>query len=120
MVETKLGCCFFWLKLDTWPRSAILDWPFIVKRPRQVLLTSFTGDVTSKLIMMTGDEAVSPKARWGCGGRGGVKHGSRLHLGMDILKFLNCPFLLLTTINFNVCHLNLFDKIAENAWVDFY
>ena len=40
---------FSWLKLDTWPRSAILDLPFIARRPRWVLPTSFTADVTSKL-----------------------------------------------------------------------
>ena len=49
MVETKRGCRFLWLKLDTWPRSAILDLPFIARRPRRVLPTSFTADVMSKL-----------------------------------------------------------------------
>ena len=43
---------FFWLKLDTWPRSAILDLLFIARRPRRVLPSSFTGDITTKL---TGD-----------------------------------------------------------------
>ena len=49
MVETKCGCLFLWLKLDTWPRSAILDLPFIAGRPGRVLPTSFTADFTSKL-----------------------------------------------------------------------
>ena len=39
----------FWLKLDTWPRSVILDLLFIARHPRQVLPTSFTGNITSKL-----------------------------------------------------------------------
>ena len=46
MVETKWGCRFFWLKLDTSPRSAILDFPSIIRR---VLPTSYTGDATLKL-----------------------------------------------------------------------
>ena len=49
MVETKCGCRFLCLKLDIWPRSAISYLPFSTRRPRRVLLTSFTADVTSKL-----------------------------------------------------------------------
>ena len=30
MVETKCGCRFLWLKLDTWPRSAILDFRLLL------------------------------------------------------------------------------------------
>ena len=45
------------LKLDSSPGSAILDLPFIARRPRRVLPTSFTGDVTLKLAGTTGDEA---------------------------------------------------------------
>ena len=47
----------FWLKLDTWPRSAILDLPFIARGPRPVLPTSLTGDVTLKLTRDNRDEA---------------------------------------------------------------
>ena len=43
--------------MDSSPGSAILDLPFIARRPRRVLPTSFTGDVTLKLAGMTGDEA---------------------------------------------------------------
>ena len=50
MVETKCGFRFSWLKLDIWPRTAILDLPFIIaRRPRRVLPKSFTADVTPKL-----------------------------------------------------------------------
>ena len=57
MIETKCNCRIFSLKLDSSPDSAILDFPFIARRPSRVLPTSFTGDVTLKLAGTTGDEA---------------------------------------------------------------
>ena len=38
-------------------RDSEKDLPFIARRPRRVLPTSFTGDVTLKLARTTGDEA---------------------------------------------------------------
>ena len=43
--------------MDSSPGSAILDLLFIARRPRRVLPTSFTGDVTLKPAGRTGDEA---------------------------------------------------------------
>ena len=78
MVETKCGCHFVWLKLDTWPHSAILDLPFIARHLGRVLPTSFTGDVTSKLARMTGDEAALKQQKHVHSQNRGIEYGSLL------------------------------------------